>query len=121
MFYRLDANNKIIDNANFKYADDCLETDKNIIRSFDGKLVFEEETKTEEYLKAKAVADNKVKTASQIEEKKVRLEELRKDIVQSVSGLIIEDIEQRKAEYRTLLNEVRILLGKEPRKIKEEV
>lgn len=48
-----------------------------------------------------------------------RLEELRKDIVQDIAGLYIEDIEARKEEYRTLLNEVRVLQEKTPRKIKE--
>lgn len=48
-----------------------------------------------------------------------RLEELRKDIVQDIAGLYIEDIETRKEEYRTLLNEVRILQEKPPREIKE--
>lgn len=48
-----------------------------------------------------------------------RLEELRKDIVQDIAGLYIEDIETRKEEYRTLLNEVRVLQGKTPREIKE--
>lgn len=41
MFYRLDKNNNIIDSAEFKYADDCLETDKNIIRGYDGCLYIE--------------------------------------------------------------------------------
>lgn len=48
-----------------------------------------------------------------------RLEELRKDIVQDVAGLYIEDIEARKEEYRTLLNEVRVLQEKTPRETKE--
>lgn len=48
-----------------------------------------------------------------------RLEELRKDIVQDIAGLYIEDIELRKEEYRTLLNEVRVLQCKSPREIKE--
>lgn len=59
MFYRLDKNNNIIDNANFKYAEDCLETDKNIVRDFNGKLVFEEETLTQEYLTAKQNLETK--------------------------------------------------------------
>lgn len=58
MFYRIDEEKNIIDKANFKYADDCLETDKNIVRGFDGKLVFEEETLTNEY----KLAEEKAKT-----------------------------------------------------------
>lgn len=44
-----------------------------------------------------------------------RLEELTKDFAQVQAGLIIDDIEDRKLEFRTLLNEVRVLQGKEPR------
>lgn len=48
-----------------------------------------------------------------------RLTELTKDFAQVEAGLVIEDLEERKAEFRTLLNEVRVLQGKEPREIKE--
>ncbi len=59
-------------------------------------------------------ANNKI-----IETKKQRLAELTKDFAQVEAGLQIDDIEERKAEFRTLLNEVRVLQGKERRKIKE--
>lgn len=48
-----------------------------------------------------------------------RLEELTKDFAQVQAGLIIDDIEERKIEFQQLLNEVRVLQGKEPRLIKE--
>ena len=66
MFYRLDENNNIIDNANFKYAEDCLETNKNIIRGFDGRLIFEEETQTENYLITKQKIETKQDNQKQI-------------------------------------------------------
>ena len=47
--------------------------------------------------------------------KRARLEELSKDFIQELCGLEIPDIENRKAEFRTLLNEVRVLQGKMPR------
>lgn len=53
----------------------------------------------------------------QINKKINRLTELTKDLAQVQAGLVISDIEERKAEFRTLLNEVRVLQGKEPRKI----
>lgn len=52
-----------------------------------------------------------------IEKKKQRLAELTKDFAQVQAGLVIDNIEERKAEFRTLLNEVRKLQGKEPRDI----
>jgi hypothetical protein len=42
-FYRLKEDGKILDKANFKYAEDCLQTDKNIVRGYDGGLYFEDE------------------------------------------------------------------------------
>ena len=51
-----------------------------------------------------------------INNKQQRLAELTKDFAQVEAGLIIDDLEERKAEFRTLLNEVRVLQGKEPRK-----
>lgn len=68
MFYRVDDNKNIIDSANFKYAEDCLETDRNIIRGFDGKLIFEEETQTQEYLIAKQKFETKQDNQERIEE-----------------------------------------------------
>lgn len=115
MFYRLDKNNNIIDNANFKYADDCLETDKNIVRGFDGKLVFEEETKKQEYLKAKQEFETNQTKQNRISEIKQRLEKLNKDFIQSMIGAIIPDIEEKRAEFISLHNELRELEGKEPR------
>lgn len=47
-----------------------------------------------------------------------RLEELTKDFAQVEAGLVIDDIEERKSEFRTLLNEIRVLQGKQPRVIK---
>ena len=118
MFYRLDKDNNIIDNANFKYAEDCLETDKNIIRDFNGKLVFEEETKTQEYLKAKQEFENEKIKQNRIAEIKARLEELSQDFVQVQCGAVFEDIDERISEFQTLHNELRVLLGKEPREYK---
>lgn len=52
-----------------------------------------------------------------IMEKQKRLAELTKDFAQVEAGLIIDDLDERKAEFRTLLNEVRVLQGKQPREI----
>lgn len=52
-----------------------------------------------------------------IVEKQKRLAELTKDFAQVEAGLIIDDLDERKQEFRTLLNEVRVLQGKQPRKI----
>ena len=53
----------------------------------------------------------------QINTKINRLTELTKDLAQVEAGLVVDGIEERKQEFRTLLNEVRVLQGKQPRKI----
>lgn len=58
-----------------------------------------------------------IKKANTIYQKQQRLSELTKDLAQVQAGFIIDDLEQRKEEFRTLLNEVRVLQGKEPRQI----
>ena len=40
-YYRLKEDKTILDCSKVKYADDCLETDKNIVRGYDGGLYFE--------------------------------------------------------------------------------
>lgn len=46
------------------------------------------------------------------------LVELDQDIVQDIAGEIVPNIEERKAEFVTLHNELRALLGKEQRELK---
>ena len=55
----------------------------------------------------------------QIRTKIKRLTELTKDLAQVQAGLIITDIEERKQEFRTLLNEVRVLQGKKKRQMRQ--
>lgn len=43
MFIQLNENNEIIASADFKFAEDAIETDKKVIRNWDGRLVFEGE------------------------------------------------------------------------------
>ena len=50
-----------------------------------------------------------------IKSKQLRLEELTKDFAQVNAGFVIDNLEERKTEFRKLLNEVRVLQGKEPR------
>lgn len=46
MFVKLNENNEIIASADFKFAEDCIETNRTIVRNWDGRLVFDTE-KTE--------------------------------------------------------------------------
>lgn len=84
--------------------------------------LFSEQSKGKE-LKAvngKVVAEMHISTQEEINnqlifEKTKRLEELTKDFAQVQAGLTIDDIEERRNEFRILLNEVRVLQGKKPR------
>ena len=46
---------------------------------------------------------------------KPRLEQLSQDLIQAQAGAVFEDLEERKLEFQTLHNELRELLGKNPR------
>ena len=56
-----------------------------------------------------------------IEDKKHRLEELTKDFEQDRIGFVVPNIDERRQEFKTLLNEVRVLMGKEIRELKVQV
>lgn len=58
--------------------------------------------------------------AERIWEIKQRLNELDEDIVQDMAGEVVPEIDLRKAEFIELHNELRTLLGKEPRAVKGE-
>ncbi len=60
------------------------------------------------------------KDNKRISEIKTRLEQLSQDIIQSLAGAEFEDMVERQKEFQTLHNELRILLGKEPRKYLSE-
>ena len=71
MFYRLKEDATILDCAKFKYADDCLETDKNIVRGYDGGLYFEgtEPVKPQEVIDKEKALEYEEFIVSKIREK----------------------------------------------------
>lgn len=62
----------------------------------------------------------KVLTRQKIQEIKNRLIELNNDLVQDLAGEVVPNIEERKAEFINIHNELRVLLGKETRELKEK-
>ena len=115
--YYIQKDNKIIMSAKFKFSDDCLYTKENIVRGYDGMLRFESEMQTDSYILEKNHYESAKQNKQLIIEKQERLTELTKDLAQVQAGLIIDNLEERKQEFRTLLNEVRVLQGKQPREI----
>lgn len=76
----------------------CFDVENNCIIDYDNSKEVEEEKKQ-----------------TRIAEIKHRLEELNKDFIQSMIGAVIPDIEEKRAEFISLHNELRELEGKEPR------
>lgn len=66
------------------------------------------------------IATKKELTQNKIFQLKQDLAKLSEDLIQSSAGEIIDDIEIRKTEFIKKHNELRLLLGKEARKIKEK-
>lgn len=80
-----------------KYYADCIKED------FNDDLTFN----VEKYNARK----QKEKDLARIAEIKPRLEQLSQDLIQAQVGAVFEDLEERKAEFITLHNELRQLLG----------
>ena len=58
MFIQINENNEIIASADFKFAENAIETDSKVVRNWDGKLVFE----GEETVRIKTRKDKGIKT-----------------------------------------------------------
>ncbi len=52
---------------------------------------------------------------------KKRLNSLSEDIIQSFTGIYIPNLEEKKVEFRSLLNQVRLYEGKSPKLIFDEI
>lgn len=58
MYYTKTDAGKIIASASFKFSEDALVADEDIVRGYDGQLVFMHETETEEYKREAAEKQN---------------------------------------------------------------
>lgn len=77
------------------------------VEDFDDNLKF-----SVEKFKARLKHEEEMRRLSQL---KLRLQELSEDIVQIQCGAVFEDADDRKAEFREVHNEIRRIIGKEPR------
>ncbi len=87
----------------------CEQNKGKELKVADGKVIAVEHEVTEEELKAQRKWE--------IQE---RLNQLSQDLVQAMAGAYFEDLEERKTEFQTLHNELRVLEGKEPREYTKE-
>lgn len=106
-YYRI-KDNKIVDSGNFKYSKDCLETDKNILTGFDGKLYFEEEMQTGNYKQRLDLYNAKKQIETRINELISLLKKSDYKALQFAEGeLSAEDflpIKQKRIAYRLEIN-----------------
>ncbi len=91
-----------------EYFENCLFIDFDFI---DGEYVFNEKKYKNRY--------QGFKNQQRLEEINKRLISLTQDFIQVQCGAIIENIEERKQEFRNLHNELRELQNKEKRSYKE--
>lgn len=82
----------------------CEQSNGKELQVIDGKVVAVDHEITQEEIKE--VRINEIQT---------RLDQLSQDFIQAQIGAQIDDIIQRKGEFIALHNELRTLLGKEPR------
>lgn len=87
-----------------KYSD-CIGAD------FNEDLTFN----VEKYNARKQEETNRLRIA----EIKPRLDQISQDLIQAQVGAVFEDLEERKAEFQSLHNELRLLSGKTPRRYYE--
>ncbi len=105
MFIQLNENNEIIASANFKFAEDVIETNKKVIRNWDGKLVFEGE-ETEKPLKQ--LKQEKIKELKQnCSEEIYKIYPIYKqiDILGRIGGYTNKDFEEMKIFIEEKINE----------------
>ena len=86
-------------------------------------LVIEEIEKDENGERQFKIVEMPAPTEEELKEMRIyeiqqRLVELDQDIVQDIAGEVVPNIEERKAEFIDLHNELRTLLGKEQRELK---
>ena len=116
VYYRIDKENNIIDSADFKYADDCLQTDKNIVRGYDGKLYFEdnEPVKPQELIEKEEMAHYENLIVSKIRE--------RYTIDQELAILRQRDTKpQEFAEYNGYVEQCKLEAKQEIDKLQQEL
>ena len=101
---------KFLDNLSYQTypeTDDMIEIDEEILQQIG---------RTKQFVDGKIVDYDGLIKQKRRTAIKNRLNELNQDFVQVLCGAVIDDIEERRQEFIALHNELRILLGKEPRK-----
>ena len=90
------------------------------LEEFDNLMCQQSQGKELKVVDGKVVAVDHELTQEEIREQRIfeiqkRLDQLSQDFVQVIAGAEFEDLDERQLEFRNLHNELRELLGKEPR------
>lgn len=88
----------------------CEQSKGKELKVKDGKVVAEYHVPTEEELKEQRRY-----------ELKAELEKIKEDIEQETFGLVRDDFTEKKARAAEIVNELRVLEGKEPREVKQSL
>ena len=104
MFIQLNENNEIIASADFKFVEDAIETDKKVIRNYDGKLVFEgEETDNTSHKKEIEILKLKQNCSEEIYKLYPIYKQI--DILGRIGGYTNKDFEEMKIFIEEKINE----------------
>lgn len=103
MYYTLNEDNKIAAASDYKFDENAIYTEEEIVRDYDGQLVFKHETETDEYLKIKVEKDRE-KALDELRYRRVKLLEAFDKWEKAVLRGRAEDDETVMAWYRDLLD-----------------
>lgn len=102
------------------FGEEGIYSEEEIVSDYKGKLVFLHETQTEEYKTLEQAHSKQQINYFRISELKAELEKVMEDIQQEQLGFVRNDYAEKKVRAAEIINELRVLEGKEPRKIKTE-
>ena len=106
MFIQLNENNEIIASSSFKFSEDAIETNKEVVRNWDGKLVFKgEETEKPEPSLEELKANKKAELKQKRDEYKSK-NGFSQFIYENLEFNLIEDIDNEKAKWRAFLQDL---------------
>ena len=110
MFVEFNENGEIIASADFKFNENAIETDKKIVRSFNGKLLFEEDLNNKnenDLIKNENIKKIKEQISNEIYNKYPISKQI--DIIARIGGYTDDDFNDMKDFINTKVNEYRNL------------
>lgn len=109
MYYKLNENREIIITSSIP-VEDYLYAEEEIVRAFDGKLVFKSQTQTAEYLAEEAAYNERKDALKQIKELKKKLSETDYQAIKYSEGQLTEaeyaDMKAQRQEWRNEINKL---------------